>query len=140
MRSEVEAALAALAAHRVEIASHRIADLFDADPQRFSRFSIWLDDLLFDFSKHRITPATLDHLVDLARTAGLEEARAALFGGEKINHTEHRAALHMALRDLTGNPVLVDGRDVSGDIAAERTKVASFASAVRDGRARGATG
>ncbi len=138
--TEVMAALAALEAHRVEIGHHRIADLFAADPGRAQRLSLYLGDLLFDYSRHRITDATLAHLIALARAAHVEEQRGALFAAECVNNTEHRPALHMALRNFSGKPVLVDGRDVMPDIFAMRDKLYGFARQVRDGTFRGATG
>ncbi|MDB5593313.1 MAG: pgi [Hyphomicrobiales bacterium] len=137
---DVTAALAALEAHRVEVGHHTIADLFAEDPTRFERLQLRLGDLLFDYSKHRITDATLAHLIALARAARLEERRHALFAGEKVNLTEGRPALHMALRNFSGRPVMVDGRDVMGDVIAEREKVNAFAAGVRDGRICGAGG
>ena len=139
-RTAVAAAFAALEAHRLEISHHRVAELFDADPQRFSKFSARLDDLLYDYSKNRLTEVTLRHLFDLARAAKLEAWREALFHGGKVNATEHRPALHMALRNFSGKPVLVDHVDVMPAILAEREKVAAFARAVRSGEIRGARG
>ncbi|WP_294537792.1 glucose-6-phosphate isomerase [uncultured Rhodoblastus sp.] len=139
-RNAVAAAFAALEAHRVEIASHRVTELFTADPGRFEAFTARLDDLVYDYSKNRLTKATLGHLFDLARAAGVERRRSALFAGEKVNATEGRPALHMALRNFSGKPVLVDGADVMPDVLAERRKVAAFAIKVRDGDIRGARG
>ena len=115
-KDQVKAALAALEAHRVEMGHQTIADLFAADPARFPRLSLRLDDLLFDYSKHRLNDATLAHLITLARAAHFEDKRAALFSGAKVNHTEHRPALHMALRNFSGKPVHVDGKDVMPDV------------------------
>jgi glucose-6-phosphate isomerase len=134
------AAFASLEAHRVEIASRRTVDFFAEDPQRFAHFSVRLDDLLYDYSKNRLTRATLGHLFDLARAAALEERRAALFSGEKVNRTEARPALHMALRNFSGEAVMVDGENVMPAVEAERAKVFAFASAVREGAVRGARG
>jgi glucose-6-phosphate isomerase len=139
-RNAVAAAFASLEAHRVEIASRRAIDLFDADPERFAHFSAHLDDLTYDYSKNRLTQATMGHLFDLARAAKLEQRRDALFAGEKVNATENRPALHMALRNFSGKPVLVDGKDVMPAVEAEREKVAAFARAVRDGQICGALG
>ncbi len=139
-KDQVKAALAALEAHRVEMGHQTIADLFAADPARFPRLSLRLDDLLFDYSKHRLNDATLAHLITLARAAHFEDKRAALFSGAKVNHTEHRPALHMALRNFSGKPVHVDGKDVMPDVFAMREKLYAFARQVRDGSLRGATG
>lgn len=139
-RNAAANAFAALEAHRVEIASHRVIDLFAADPRRFETFSARLGDLVYDYSKNRLTKATLGHLFDLARASGLERRRDALFAGEKVNATEGRPALHMALRNFSGNPILVDGADVMPAVLAEREKVAAFARKVRDGEIHGARG
>ena len=134
------AAFAALEAHRVEIASRRTLDYFADDPRRFEHFSVRLDDLLYDYSKNRLTRATLGHLFDLARAARLEERREALFSGNKVNITEGRPALHMALRNFSGAPVRVDSEDVMPAVEAERAKVAAFARALREGAILGARG
>jgi len=137
---QVAAALAALEAHRVEIGHRRIVDLFEADPTRARRFRAELDDLALDYSKHRVTDATLAHLLALARAADLEGKRDALFSGAPVNLTEGRAAMHMALRDLSGEPILVNGENVRPAVEAERAKMLAFAEAVRAGDLRGATG
>ena len=93
-RSKVVEAIEALRAHAEQLRASRTVDLFAADPNRFARFSVPLDDFLFDFSKHRIDAETLRLLVELARAADVEGARAALFAGAPINLTEHRAAAH----------------------------------------------
>src|ERR1700722_11288668 len=96
---EVAVALAALETHKQEIGALKIADLFASDPQRFERFHVELNDILFDFSKHRVNETTLRLLLDLARAAKIESRRSALFAGDAVNVTEHRPALHMALRN-----------------------------------------
>ena len=137
---DVGAALAALEAHRVEIGHHTMAEFFAQDARRFERLSLRLGDMLFDYSKHRINDATLAHLLSLARAAKLEEKRAALFSGAAVNVSEHRPALHMALRNFSGRKVMVAGRDVMPDIFAMREKVYGFAKGIRSGAIRGATG
>ena len=87
-------------------------DLFAKDPNRFEKFSLRFDDILLDFSKNRITDETLRLLLDLARYAKVEEWRDRMFSGEKINITENRAVLHIALRNRSNRPILVDGKDV----------------------------
>ena len=86
-------------------------DLFANDPKRFEKYSFHLDDILFDFSKHRITDETLPLLMQVAREADIEGWRDRMFAGEKINFTEDRAVLHTALRNRSNTPVLVDGKD-----------------------------
>ncbi len=133
-------ALAALEAHRVALGERSIASLFADDPKRFDTHHVRLDDLLFDYSKHRVDDIALAHLIELAHASDFEAKRAALFAGEKINTTEHRAVLHMALRDFSGRPVMIDGRDVMADVLSVRAKTMAFANSVRGGETRGATG
>ncbi len=140
VETSLSEAWAALDAHRAEMESQKIADFFAADPQRFSKFNIQLDDVLFDFSKHRITQKTLDLLLALARAAGLEEKRTALFAGDLVNVTEHRSAMHMALRNLTDRPMIAEGRDVMPEVLTERKKVLAFAEAIRKGEIASASG
>jgi glucose-6-phosphate isomerase len=138
--SQVAKAWAALEAHRQNWCGRTIADLFAADPHRFDRFHVQLDDLLFDFSKHRLDDETLGLLVDLARAANIEARRATLFSGAPVNVTEHRPALHMALRNLSGAPMFAGGRDVMPDVLAELDKIFAFAEAVRNGEIAAANG
>jgi glucose-6-phosphate isomerase len=133
-------ALAALEAHRVHLSQRSLQSLFADDPRRFQTHRVRLDDLLFDYSKHRVDDVALAHLIELARASGLEEKRDAMFAGAKVNATEGRAVMHMALRDLSGKPVMVDGRDVMPDVLATRAKAMDFAASIRDGGARGFTG
>ncbi|HEY8066159.1 MAG TPA: glucose-6-phosphate isomerase [Methylosinus sp.] len=139
-RSKVVEAIEALRAHAEQLRFLRAVDLFAADPDRFARFSVPLDDFLFDFSKHRITDETIALSIALARAADLEGARAALFAGASVNLTERRPAAHWALRDLSERPLIVGGEDVRGAVEAEREKVYAFARAVRSGALRGARG
>ncbi len=138
--NEIAKAWAALEAHRQKWCARTVADLFAADPHRFDRFHVALGDLLFDFSKHRLDDETLGLLIDLARAANVEARRAALFSGEPVNVTEHRPALHMALRNLSGAPMFAGGRDVMPDVLAELAKIFAFAEAVRDGAIAAANG
>jgi glucose-6-phosphate isomerase len=115
-------------------------DLFDADPQRFERYSLKLDDLLFDYSKNRITDKTLNLLFDLARQAGLTEKIQAMFLGEKINNTENRAVLHTALRNRANRPIELDGQDVMPEVNRVLQKIRYFSEAVRSHEWRGYTG
>jgi glucose-6-phosphate isomerase len=101
---------------------------------------VTLDDLLFDYSKQRLNKAALAELIALAVACNVEEKRDAMFRGDVVNPTEHRAALHTALRNLSGDPVFVEGRDVMPNVLAERAKVEAFANDVREGRLRGALG
>lgn len=138
--TQVLAALAALEAHRVDIGHRRIRDLFADDPGRAARLQAELDGLVLDYSKHRITDATLAHLIALARAADLEGKRDALFSATHVNNTEDRAAMHMALRDFSGAPIVIDGEDMRPAIESVRDKMLAFAEAIRSGAVRGATG
>ncbi|MFC3693165.1 glucose-6-phosphate isomerase [Chenggangzhangella methanolivorans] len=129
-----------LSAHWREIADTPARKLFADDPERFQTFSVTLDDLLFDYSKTRVTKETVALLSELARACGVEARRDAMFAGEKINSTEERAVLHTALRAPAGAKILVDGKDVMPEVLAEREKAAEFAEAVRSGELKGATG
>ena len=140
MSDAVAVAFGALKFHASALERTRTLDLFAEDPSRFKNFSVRLDDLLFDFSKHRVTRRTIALLVSLAQSRDLEARREALFSGGPINNTEKRAAMHMALRDLSARSLLVGGEDMRPLIEAEREKVFAFARAVRSGEASGATG
>jgi glucose-6-phosphate isomerase len=135
-----DTALAALRRHRQANAGMRMRDAFAADPKRFSRLSVGLDDLIIDFSKCAVTEETVALLADLARVAKIEERRAAMLWGERINITEDRAVLHTALRNRSGRPVLFDGVDVMADVNAVLDAMGRFAEAIRSGEIRGATG
>ncbi|WP_234189114.1 glucose-6-phosphate isomerase [Shinella sp. NM-101] len=113
---------------------------FAADPKRFSRYSATLDDLLFDYSKCAVNDAVLETLVALAKDAGVEKKRDAMFAGEIINITEERAVLHTALRNRANTPVLVDGKDVMPDVNAVLEAMGKFADGIRSGALKGATG
>ncbi|MCX7899206.1 MAG: glucose-6-phosphate isomerase [Methylocystis sp.] len=141
MSDAVAAAFAALKSHAQALENIRAYDLFAPDAKRFEKFSVALDeDFLFDFSKHKVTRDTIELLVALADARKLDKRRVALFAGEAVNNTEKRAAMHMALRDLSTRPILVGGENVRPEVEAEREKVFAFARAVRSGEARGVTG
>ena len=130
----------ALEHHQRQMAALHMRDLFATDPQRFEHFSLWLDDLLFDFSKNHITEETLHLLVNLARQAALPEKIEAMFSGQKINTTEGRAVLHTALRNRANTPVFVDGADVMPEINRVLGQMRRFSEAVRSGEWKGFTG
>ncbi|NEY89148.1 glucose-6-phosphate isomerase [Tabrizicola oligotrophica] len=118
----------------------RILDLFAADPDRATRFSARADGMLFDYSKTGLDDRALALLLDLARVSGVAEKRAAMFAGDKINDTEGRAVLHVALRAGEGEEIRVDGADVLPEIRATRARMAAFAEDVRQGRVTGQGG
>lgn len=113
---------------------------FAADPQRFSRFSASLDDLLMDYSKCAVNDEVLDQLEQLLVAAGVAEKRDQMFSGAPINFTEGRAVLHTALRNRSNRPVLVDGRDVMPDVNGVLEAMGAFADGIRSGETKGATG
>lgn len=129
----------ALAAHYDAIKTVHMRDLFAQDLGRFARFSLQLDDILFDYAKNRITQETMTLLLDLARQANVAEHIAAMCNGEKINNTEERAVLHVALRNRANHPILVDGADVMPEVNRVLEKVRRFSEAVRGGTWRGYT-
>ncbi len=130
----------ALGKHWQEMRDAHMRDLFDADPERFDRFSLQLGDLLLDYSKNRITDETVRLLFALARQADVEAWRDRMFAGEKINFTEDRAVLHVALRNRSNRPIRVDGRDVVPDVNRVLEQMRAFTGQVRDGSWRGHTG
>ncbi len=139
-RPDVTESFAQLKIHRKRIDDYSILDLFHSDPERFQKFHLRLDDLLFDFSKHKLDESTFSSLLGLVSAAKLDENRSAFFSGAKVNTTEKRPALHMALRNLTDEPIFADGVDVMPDVRTERARVDAFSSAIRDGQLRGSTG
>lgn len=130
----------ALKTHRDEMASTHLRDLFAADPMRFRTFSRSLGDLLLDFSKNRITARTFGLLMDLARQADVQGMTRRMFAGEKINTTEKRAVLHIALRNRSNRPILVDGKDVMPEVNAVLEHMGRFSDLVRSGAWKGYTG
>lgn len=130
----------ALQAHSTNVEGLHLRKLFAQDPERFDRFSLRIDDLLFDYSKHRITEETIALLLNLARAVEVEKWRGRMFAGDKINVTENRAVLHVALRNRSGQPILVDGVDVMPGVEAVLEKMRLFCERVRGGSWRGATG
>lgn len=134
------AAWKALQEHAGHMLTVQLRDLFREDPERFSRFSIKKEDLLFDYSKNRITTATMDLLFQLAGECKLKEAIGAMFNGDPINETEKRAVLHVALRNFSGAPVYAEGSDVMPAVQEVQKKMKRFCEAVHKGKFRGYTG
>ncbi|KQY13391.1 glucose-6-phosphate isomerase [Rhizobium sp. Root482] len=113
---------------------------FAADPKRFSKYSVTLDDMLFDYSKCAVNDRILDGLEAIAAAAKVSQKRDAMFAGEIINITEGRAVLHTALRNRANTPVLVDGKDVMPDVNAVLEAMGAFSDGIRSGALKGATG
>lgn len=135
------AAWQALQKHFDEMKDVTIADLFAKDGDRFSKFSATFDDqMLVDYSKNRITEETLAKLQDLAKECDLAGAIKSMFFGEKINRTENRAVLHVALRNRSNTPILVDGKDVMPEVNAVLEKMKTFSQAIISGEWKGYTG
>jgi glucose-6-phosphate isomerase len=130
----------ALAAHYAKIKNVHLRQLFAEDPRRSQRFSIEHAGLFLDYSKNRITDETIRLLVNLAKECGVAERRDAMFRGEKINVSENRAVLHVALRAPRGAVIEVDGHNVVPDVHGVLDRMAVFANKIRDGSWTGHTG
>ncbi|MCW9014464.1 MAG: glucose-6-phosphate isomerase [Gammaproteobacteria bacterium] len=130
----------ALKAHYEEIKDTHMRDMFNDDPERFEKFSTNFNDILLDYSKNRITDKTLGLLMDLARQSDIEGWRGKMFGGEPINCTEGRSVLHVALRNRSNQPVMVDGENVMQDVNAVLAQIRGFSERVRSGEWRGYNG
>ena len=140
MAGDRQAIMGRLKAQAAELEGSHLRQLFDADPARFERFSTQGVGILMDYSKSRITEATLPLLVELAVAAGLPERRDAMFDGQKINTTEDRAVLHVALRNRDNRPILVDGKDVMPEVNEVLARIKGFVDAVRAGERTGSSG
>ncbi|WP_343313521.1 glucose-6-phosphate isomerase [Brucella sp. BE17] len=138
--ARLEATVSKLKKHWAETAPTDMRAAFKADSSRFEKYSLSLDDLLFDFSKARINDETVALLKELALAADVEGRRSAMFAGEHINVTEDRAVLHVALRDTTSKEVLVDGHNVLTDVKDVLDRMAEFSEGIRAGALQGATG
>jgi glucose-6-phosphate isomerase len=129
----------ALQQHYRDIQNDSMRAAFEQDPYRFNKFSLHLNDILFDYSKNRINEQTLPLLVELAKEARLETKIQGMFSGEKINTSEHRAVLHTALRNRSSRPVYVDGQDVMPEINKVLEKMRAFCQRVQTGEWKGFT-
>ena len=126
--------------HQQAVAALHLRELFDTDPHRGKDLTVTVGDLYVDYSKHRITRETLGLLLDLARAAGVEEHREAMFSGAHINVSEDRAVLHTALRGRRDSTLLVDGQNVIGDVHQVLDRMGAFTDRIRSGDWLGATG
>jgi glucose-6-phosphate isomerase len=122
-----------LQAHHAAVADLPMRDLFTTDTMRFTRFSRRFGDLLVDFSKHRITQETFHLLLELAKQTELALWIKHVFSGASINHTENRSVLHVALRNRSNSPILVNGKDVMPEVNAVLEKMRQFSEQVRSG-------
>ncbi len=130
----------ALEHHASGMRSVAMRELFAGDPRRFERFSLTFEDFLVDYSKNRITEETLRLLFALARSAGVEGWRDRMFAGERINVTENRSVLHVALRNRSNRPITVDGSDVMRAVNRVLGQMREFSDAVRSGKWKGFAG
>ena len=134
------AAWKTLEAHALKTRELHLQNLFAEDPKRGKRFTAEAVGIYFDYSKNRITDETISLLLDLAEESGLRSRIEAMFNGEKINVTEKRAVLHVALRAPKSQKILVDGVDVVPQVHAVLDKMADFSNRVRSGDWKGYTG
>src|SRR6267154_2408366 len=139
-RATKPSAWKALAAHYKTISELHLRQLFADDPKRGQRMAIEAVGLYLDYSKNRVTDETLNLLLQLARESGLRERIDAMFSGEKINITEKRAVLHIALRAPKDESIIVDGKNVVPEVHAVLDKIADFSNRVRSGEWKGYTG
>ncbi len=123
-----------------EMNRKQMKDLFAADPNRFETYSIKQDGVLFDYSKNIISEKTLQLLFQLANECGLDKAIEAQFSGKAINETENRAVLHTALRNFSGQPVVLDGKDVMPGIQKVLQQMKTFCNKIHQGEHKGYTG
>nr|WP_199077992.1 glucose-6-phosphate isomerase [Pedobacter sp. ASV19] len=129
-----------LADHFIDINEKSLKDLFTEDSARFEKFSLLFEDILLDFSKNRINDTTLALLLQLAKECKLDEAIKAMFSGERINQTEDRPVLHIALRNQGSKSILVDGKNVMEDVNKVLAKMEKFSEAIISGSWKGYTG
>jgi len=130
----------ALQSHAKTLESTHVRDLFLKYPQRFKDFSVHLDGILFDYSKNLVTHETRELLLQLAQQERLSEKIKNMFNGEQINNTEHRAALHSALRNQSARPIYVDGQDVMPEVRRVLEQMRIFCNAITSGSRTGYSG
>ncbi|NTU42687.1 MAG: glucose-6-phosphate isomerase [Nitrospirales bacterium] len=129
-----------LATHYETMKAAHMKDMFLREPSRFSRFSLRFGEILFDYSKNIITDETMGLLLDLAEQCGLRDGIEQMFSGKKINETEDRPVLHVALRNRSNDPIIVDGRDVMPEVNAVLEQMRVFSEGVISGDWKGFTG
>lgn len=123
-----------------KIKEQHMRDWFAADPNRTDNMQASACGIELDYAKNRVTPEVMTALFNLAEAQGVSAHKAAMFGGEKINNTEDRAVLHTALRNFSGEPVLVDGEDVMPEVLATQEKIKAFTASIHSGEHKGYTG
>ena len=126
-----------LETHYEKVGKLHMREMFERDPDRFEKFTLQFNDILLDYSKNRVTEETLALLLNLARHVDLEVWRDKMFRGERINFTEDRAVLHVALRNRSNRPIMVDNHDVMPDVNQVLKHMEEFSEAVRNGTWKG---
>ncbi len=129
-----------LADHFIDLSEKPLKELFAEDANRYEKFSLFLEDILFDYSKNRVNEQTMALLIQLARECQLDVAIGAMFAGEKINVTEGRQVLHTALRNRSGNPIWVEGEDIMLKVRAVQKQMKAFCAKILSGEWKGFTG
>ena len=129
-----------LQAHFSEMKNVHMKELFKKDPDRFKKYSLQIEDIVFDYSKNRITAKTLELLFQLAKECKVNDAIAAMFNGDIINETEHRSVLHTALRNFSDHPVFSEGNDIMPEVKKALKKMKTFCNAIHSGKLRGYSG
>jgi len=137
---ETTASWKALEAHFAAISTTQVSDLFAADPARFDKMSLSFEDLLLDYSKNCVTEETMDLLYKLAEECDVLGKAKGMYSGAKINSTEDRAVLHVALRNQSNTPIYADGKDVMPEVNEVLAKIKVFTENVRNGVWKGHTG
>ncbi|RZA02360.1 MAG: glucose-6-phosphate isomerase [Sphingobacteriaceae bacterium] len=126
--------------HYIDVVGESLKGLFETDNERFKKFSVQFEDILLDYSKNRITDQTIALLIQLAKECRLNDAIKAMYSGDIINATEGRQVLHIALRNQSNTPILVDGKDVMPDVNSVLQHMEEFSDAVVSGSWKGYTG
>lgn len=134
------AAWKSLIAHQSEMKNVHMKELFKSNPKRFEQMSVQFNDILFDYSKNIITEETLEKLLELAKECQVKMAREAMFAGEKINLSEDRAVLHVALRNFSDKSIMVDGEDIMPEVRKARERMKSFCKKIHSGEWKGYSG
>src|SRR5690606_16368856 len=129
-----------LEAHFLHLQALQMRDLFEDDPDRFKKFHLQFEDILIDYSKNLIIEETMELLTRLAHEVELESAIRAMFSGQKINRTEGRAVLHVALRNRSNEPIIVDGADVMPEVNRVLHHMEEFSGQIISGSWKGYTG